>query len=98
MLVCQGFCYGIFSIVKDTDVDPVLVLLLITRAAEADWDARSHLDWFSHTFGEGTISVLPSAACSRLVSTSGKLIKESGVHVRRSEYNKDITTCGMLEA
>lgn len=35
-LVGQWFCYGMFGILKDMDVDPVLALIAVARAAEAD--------------------------------------------------------------
>lgn len=52
MLIVQWYCNGIFGVLKDMDVDPVLALLAIVRVAEADWNARPDLDWFLYTLDE----------------------------------------------
>lgn len=40
VLVGEWFRYGIFEILKDMKVDPVLALLATGRAAEAYWNAK----------------------------------------------------------
>lgn len=68
VFVGQWFRYEIFGILKDVDVDPVPTLLAIARAAKADRDVRPNLSWFSYTFYEGMITVLPASAPMRRIS------------------------------
>lgn len=42
--------FGIYGILKNMNVDPVLALLAVARAAKVDWDARPELVWFLYTF------------------------------------------------
>lgn len=67
-LVSQWFCYGLFGILKEMDVDPVLALSMTACAAEAERNAKPDLDWFPITLDKGLISFLSASAFLRLVS------------------------------
>lgn len=55
VLVGQWFRFGIFGILEDMNVNPVLALLAAAPAAEVDCNAGPDLVWFSYTFGERMI-------------------------------------------
>lgn len=62
VLVGQWFRYQRFDTFKVIDVDLVLELLAIVRAAEGYWGARSDLDWVPNKFGKRILSVLSASA------------------------------------
>lgn len=83
VLVDQCFHCGIFGILKDTDVDPVLALLSIAPATEAGRDARLDLDLFPYTFDEEMVFVLSTSVSLRQASVFSERTEEGGMPVRR---------------
>lgn len=97
-LIGQWFLPGLFAILRDMYVDPVLALLAIARCAEVNWDAKPDLDWFRYKYDQAMISVLPALAPFRRVSASDERIEDGGTPMRIPVNHPGFANRGMSKA
>lgn len=51
-MIEEWFGLGIQPLIRNMEVDPVLVLVAVVRAAEMDWAALPGKEWFPHDFAQ----------------------------------------------